>query len=238
MDPPLKSDFRTTNWSLIVLAVGEGRTAESAMRELCEVYWPPLYAFARRSGCDPFTAQDLTQDFVAHMLERGLLENAAPERGRFRTYLLRCMKNMMTSEWRRAQKQKRGGGKRVFSLDDRAPEDGYRGLASAALAPDQLYDRHWAETLVDRSIKRLRDEWEAQGKPFDVLKAFLVDGRGESSFAQTAEALGTTESALRTSVHRLRKRYGEVFRDEVAQTVADAAEVEGEIRYLLAALSD
>ena len=179
----------------------------------------------------------MTQEFVAHMLDNGLLEKVDRERGKFRTYLLRSMKNMLTNEWRKATRQKRGGGAVVFSLDDHDPESGYRAEPGAAdLAPDVLFDRRWADTLVDRSMARLRREWEAAGKPFAELKTYLVDPRGERPFAEVADELGTTESALKTSVHRLRRRYGEVFREEVAHTVSEPSEVEGEIRYLLSVL--
>jgi RNA polymerase sigma-70 factor (ECF subfamily) len=222
---------------MVVMAASEDEGAEGALQELCEAYWPPLYAFARRSGCDPEEAQDMTQEFVAQMLERGLLDKVDRERGKFRTYLLRCMKNMLTNEWRKATRKKRGGGAAVFSLDEHDPERGYRAEPGAEdIAPDTLFDRRWAETLVDRSMSRLRSEWDAQGKPFDVLKTYLVDPRGERPFSHVASELGTSESALKTSVHRLRRRYGEVFRDEVAHTVAEPAEVEGEIRYLLSVL--
>ncbi len=220
-----------------MLASGEGGEAEGALEELCRAYWPPLYAFARRSGLAPEDAKDMTQEFVALMLERGLLERAGPGRGKFRTYLLRCMKNMLVTQWRRATRQKRGGGARVLSLDCERAEGGYAAVPQADdLAPDAVFDRRWAETLIDRATGRLRVEWERSGKPFEALKGYLVAPKGDRSFAEVAEELGTSESALKTSVHRLRRRYGEIFRDEVAQTVAEPGEVEGEIRYLLSAL--
>jgi len=230
-------DFRTTRWSVVVLASQDGNAAGEALEQLCETYWLPLYAFARRSGYASHEAQDMTQEFLSHMLEKGALGQADPDKGRFRTYLLSCMKNLLASEYRRSKRLKRGGDCHVFSLDGREPESAYREEPiDGELTPDNVFDRRWAEALVDRVIGRLRDEWEANGKPFGKLKTFLIDPRGTAPMAKVADELNTTESALKTSVHRMRRRYGEIFREEVAHTVADASEVEGEIRYLLTVL--
>lgn len=222
---------------MIVLAGKGGNGAGAALEQLCETYWLPLYAFARRSGLGAEESKDMTQEFLSHMLAKGALGKADPEKGRFRTYLLSCMKNLLTSEYRKSARLKRGGGEVIFSLDAKSAEDAYiNEPVDGEMTPDNLFDRRWAETLVDRVIERLREEWESAGKPFEQLKTFLVDPRGSTPIAEVAAELGTTGSALKTSIHRLRRRYGEIFREEVAHTVADESEVEGEIRYLLSML--
>lgn len=228
---------QTTRWSVVLRAIGEGNDAVDALQELCLIYWPILHAYARRYGCNDEEAKDMTQQFVASIIEGNLLENADPERGRFRSFLLTCMKNMLTNEWRKSTATKRGGGQAALQFDEEEAEVvDCHGRGYHQLEPDHLFDRRWAELLVDRSVARLRDEWENAGKPFDALKAYLTDTRGDLPTPELARSLGCTEAALVTSIHRMRRRYGEIFREEVAHTVADSAEVDGEIRHLLSIL--
>ncbi len=237
--PSRRSDFFTTRWSIVLKArdFENGDAAGEALETLCEAYWYPIYTFARRSGNRPHDAQDLTQQFFSHLLEKHALDSVDRDRGRFRSFLLSSFKNVMTNEWRRATAQKRGGGQVVFSLDDHEPESRYRREPSSSdLSPDLVFEKRWAETLVDRVLDRLRVEWESAGKPFDKLKVFLVGRKGAVKFADAAAELGVTEAALKTAVHRMRKRYGELFRDEIAQTVGNREEVDDEVRHLLSAL--
>ncbi len=182
-------------------------------------------------------AQDITQEFLRRMLESGNLVRANQAQGKFRTYLLRCLKNLMVDEWRKESRQKRGGSAQVFSLDQHDPEEAYQRELHDELTPEMLFDRRWAETLIDRSIDRLRREWESAGRPFEKMKGFLVEPRGSISLEPLAEDLNTSVGALKSTVHRLRRRYGEIFREEVSHTVADRDEVDGEIRHLLSTLS-
>jgi RNA polymerase sigma factor (sigma-70 family) len=222
---------------MVVLASGSDRDSERALQELCESYWFPLYAFARRSGLSVQEAQDMTQEFLSRMLKSGKLLTADRSRGKFRTYLLGCMKRMLIDEWRKSNRIKRGAGAPTFSLEEMDPESAYLREASHNLTPDKLFDKRWAETLVDRSVSRLRAEWEVSGKPFAKLKCYLMEQKGAVPFAELAGKMGVSESALKTSVFRLRKRYGEIIREEVSHTVSDPSEVEDEIRHLLTALS-
>lgn len=229
--------FATTHWSLVLEAKdGEDQAADQALEELCRAYWYPLYAYARRSGIKPDEAQDLTQQFFQQLLQKQFLDTVHPSKGKFRSFLLATFKNLIKSEWRRAHAQKRGGGVVILSLDEQDPEGRYRCEPEDSVTPDQLYEKHWAQTLVARALRRLKEEWEAQDKPFEKLKVYLLGQKGTVPFADMAEELGTSENALKASVHRMRRRYGEIFRSEVAITVSDPAEIDEEVRHLLGAL--
>jgi len=229
--------FATTHWSLVLEAKdSQNQAATQALEELCQAYWYPLYAYARRSGIAPDEAQDLTQQFFHQLLEKHFLDTVHPSKGKFRSFLLATFKNLIKSEWRRANAQKRGGGQVILSIDEQDPEGRYKCEPEDAVTPDQLYERRWAQTLVGRAINRLKEEWENQGKPFEKLKVYLLGQRGSVPFAEMASELGTTEIALKASVHRMRRRYGEIFRSEVALTVDDPSEVDEELRHLLGAL--
>ena len=181
-------------------------------------------------------AKDLTQQFFQQLLEKQFLDMVHPSKGKFRSFLLATFKNLIRSEWRRAHAQKRGGGQLILSIDEQDPEGRYKCEPAETETPDQLYEKRWAQTLVGRAINRLKEEWEAQDKPFDKLKVYLLGAKGTKPFAEMAEELGTTEVALKAAVHRMRKRYGELFRSEVALTVGDASEVDDELKHLLGAL--
>ncbi len=232
--------FPETRWSLILRA-GTGGSPQSAdaLESLCRAYWPPLYAFVRRRGFSVHEAQDLVQEFLARLLERRDLDRVEPAKGRFRSFLLASMNHYLANEWERARRQKRGSGRPIFSLSQ-ALEEGEPGLEAASDAtPETEFERRWAETVIQRTLTRLREEWNRRYQPqhFDVLKTFLIEDRGSAPFAQTSHQLGVSESALKSVVHRLRRRYREVFYDEIAQTVGTPDEAEEEIRHLLSVLA-
>lgn len=235
---PEAGAFATTRWSLVLEAADpRGEGAAAALESLCKAYWYPLYAFARRSGHSPDDSQDLTQAFFAQFLARRALAQVDQRKGRFRTFLLRCMKNHMTSEWRKGNTLRRGGGVTLLPLDAKDAERRYQEEpASPDATPELAYDQRWADAVLGQVLARLRREYERQGKPFDALKVFLVGGRGEERFADVAAQLGTTTGALKTATHRMRRRYWEIFRDEIAQTVSDPGEIDDEIRHLLAVM--
>jgi len=232
--------FATTHWSVVVAAQQSDAKSLAALDRLCRAYWYPLYAFARRQGHSPEDARDLTQDFFAQLLARGALTKADPERGRFRSFLLASFKNLLANEWKRAHRQKRGGGELIFSLDDTGLEERYRHEPADACTPESLYERRWAETLLVRVVERLRLECDGdspeRARRFQILKGFLVDERGATPFAAAADQLGLSVVATKGVVHRLRQRYREIFREEIAHTVSCAEEVEDEIRHLFQAL--
>jgi RNA polymerase sigma factor (sigma-70 family) len=230
-------DFATTHWS-VVLRAGEGdsdRSAE-ALEALCRAYWYPIYAYVRRQGHSAEDAQDLTQEFFSRLLEKRQLQSADPERGRFRSFLLTVLKRMLVSEWRREHRQKRGGDARVFSLDEQEAEGRYHVEPADQATPETLFERRWAETVLDRVLARLEKEYRRHALGFASLQPYLVEDKGVAPFAVTAARLGLTESALKAVVYRLRCRYGELFREEIANTVERPEDVEGEIKHLLGVL--
>jgi len=232
--------FATTRWT-VVLAAGRGRTpqADLALEELCRTYWYPLYAYVRRHGHTRADAEDLTQSFFARFLARNYLEGLRSERGKFRAFLLAALKHFLANEWDRANRQKRSGGVTPLSLDWQSGDTRYQIDPADNLSPDKLYDRAWAVTLLERVITRLRDENAAAGKSrlFERLKPFLMVGKSAIPYAQAADALELTEGAVRVAVHRLRRRYRELLREEIGQTLSDPAQVEEEIRALFGAFT-
>jgi RNA polymerase sigma factor (sigma-70 family) len=213
--------------------------AHQALETLCRNYWYPLYAYVRRQGHSAHDAQDLTQAFFARLLEKNYLADVQREKGRFRSFLLASLKHFLANEWDREQALKRGGGKRLIALDEESAESRYKLEPKDDLSADKIYERHWALTLLDQVLAKLRGEFEKDGKleQFETLKQYLSEGRTSVSYAQAADKLLMNEGAIKVAVHRLRKRYRELLRAEIAQTVATASEVEAEIRYLFAALS-
>jgi DNA-directed RNA polymerase specialized sigma24 family protein len=217
----------TTHWSAVLAAGKPGSPdAAAAMEELCRTYWYPLYAWVRRRGYGIEEAQDLTQEFFARMLENHWLESADPKRGKFRSFLLAAMNHFLANEWRHAHTIKRGGGKALISLDDTA-EKRYALDATTDLTPEKIYERHWAWSLFERAVRRLRGEYAAAGRArlYEALKGFLADEVGAGDYARLAAQLQMTHAALATAVHRLRDRYRDLVREEIAHTVADPAEV-------------
>jgi len=213
--------------------------AHQALETLCGNYWYPLYAYVRRQGHSAHDAQDLTQAFFARLLEKNYLADVQREKGRFRSFLLASLKHFLANEWDREQALKRGGGKRLIALDEDSAESRYKLEPKDDLSADKIYERRWALTLLDQVLAKLRGEFEKDGKldQFETLKQYLSGGRTSVSYAQAADKLGMNEGAIKVAVHRLRKRYRELLRAEIAQTVATASEVEAEIRYLFAVLS-
>ncbi len=232
--------FATTHWT-VVLAAGERHTPQSdgALEELCRTYWFPLYAYVRRRGHNKQDAEDLTQAFFARFLEKNYLSGLSSERGRFRAFLLASLKHFLANEWDKSQAQKRGGGVALISLDWQTADTKFQVAAVNEPSPDQAFDREWALALLAKVIERLQSECAADGKAklFEQLKMFLMAGKGESAQSDVAKALGMEEGAVRVAVHRLRKRYRVLLRDEIAQTLSDPAQVDAEMRALFGAFT-
>jgi RNA polymerase sigma-70 factor (ECF subfamily) len=228
--------FAITRWSL-VLEAGGGSTphAAAALATLCEIYWYPLYAYLRRRGYSAEDAQDLTQGFFARLLDKQTLEAARPERGRFRSFLLTSLQHYALNDWDRARAQKRGGGVPVLSLDFETAEGRYQMEPRDEVTPERLFDRRWALALLDRTLARLRAEWRSAGKEavFEVLKPALTGDPDDDSYAQIGSRLGRTEGAVKVSVHRLRRRFRDLLREEIAETVDSANQIDEELRHLL-----
>ncbi len=233
------AQFHTTHWSLIVRAAEQGgETAKTALADLCQAYWYPLYAFLRRKGHSADDAADLTQGFFATLLEKGYLADADPERGRFRSFLLTAISRFASKERDRAAAQKRGGGTTTLSLDFHEAERRYQHEPPDNWTPERIFERRWAVTLLDRTLAHLREDHEAAGKLplFEALKGFLTADSAPGPLRQVAEQLSMTEGAAKVAVHRLRQKYRELLRAEIAQTVGAAEDVEDELSVLVSAL--
>jgi RNA polymerase sigma-70 factor (ECF subfamily) len=237
--PPSAGVFATTRWTVVMQAGTDSPDAQQALETLCRNYWYPLYAYVRRQGHSPHDAQDLTQAFFARLLEKNYLADVQREKGRFRSFLLASLKHFLANEWDRERALKRGGGRKLIALDEDSAESRYKLEPNVDLSADKIYERRWALTLLDQVLAKLRSEFERDGKleHFETLKQYLSAGRTSVSYAQAADKLGMNEGAIKVAVHRLRKRYRELLRAEIAQTVATASEIDAEIRYLFAALS-
>ena len=237
---PRRPVFVTTHWSIVLSARDQAspQSAE-ALERLCRAYWYPLYAYVRRSGQSPPAAEDLTQEVSARLLVKGYLDAADREKGRFRTFLLVALKRFLAREWERACAQKRGGGRQAIPLDTALAERLYAADPGTDASPDRLYERRCALLLLDAAFKRLEQEFMGTDKAgeFEALKPYLTAARGEIPYGELARRLNRDEGAARVAVHRFRKRYRELFREEVAQTVAGPEEIEDEMRHLLAALA-
>jgi len=234
---PGPSRFPTTRWTL-VLAAGDPhrKEARSALVDLCEKYWYPLYAYLRRRGYAADEAQDLTQEFFVRVLEGRYLDHADPEKGRFRSFILTSLKFFVADEEDRQRAQKRGGGV-IVPLEFSSGEDRYQREPGHDETPERIFERRWALSLLDRVVERLRNEFVDHGRPehFERLKVFLL-GQSDAPYAALAREMNTSEGALKVAIHRLRKRYRELFRQEIADTVADPADVESELRFLAGVL--
>ena len=232
------SQFPTTRWTLVVAAADPQRKdSRSALVSLCEGYWYPLYAYIRRRGYSPDQAQDLTQQFFMRVVEGRYLDRADPEKGRFRAFILTSVKFFLSDEADRDRAQKRGGGN-VLSLELSSGEERYQRDSPHNETPERIFERRWALSVLDRVMDRLREDFVKHGRldHFNRLKVFLVD-QGETPYAALARELDRSEGALKVAIHRLRKRYRDLFRQEIAETVADPAEVESELRFLASALT-
>ena len=228
--------FVSTHWSVVLRASQpDSPEALAALTELCRNYWFPLYAYARRQGCDLHTAQDLTQGFFSKLLEKNYLSVADRRRGRFRWFLLTAFKCYLANEWDRSQAQKRGGGQQIVSFDGMSAEERYRSEPEDSTSADQLYDRRWATDLLEAARARLREEYAGADKAerFKYLEAYLPGGHATLSQAEVGAALGLTEGTVKQEVFKVRRRFGELLREAVAQTVAHPDEVDDEISYLI-----
>ena len=202
------------------------------MERLCGTYWYPLYACVRQRGYGSEDAQDLTQKFLLHLLANHALGTVHPAKGRFRSFLLAALNNFLANEWDKARAQKRGGGQTVISLD--AAETRFQAEPSEGLTPERIFERHWARTLLAQVTAHLRQDYHAAGKGevFEAIRVYLAGEKGLAPYRDTAGQLGLSVDALKKSVERLRRRYGELLREEIAHTVSSPAEVDDEIRYL------
>ena len=231
--------FLTTHWS-VVLAAGRADTtrAAAALEKLCQTYWRPLYAYVRRRGRAPEDAADLTQEFFRRLLERQSLAGVHPDKGRFRSFLLAAMNHFLSDEWDKARAQKRGAAQ-VITVDFSEAEAWLAGAGAAFQAPEQVYERQWALALLDAVYQRLEAEQAQEGKAgaFAVLRPTLAGRREAQPYAELAHQLQMSEGAVRVAVHRLRHRYRDLLRAVIADTVADASEVEDEFRHLRRVLS-
>ncbi len=228
--------FETTNWSLILEATADSSAAaRGALARLFETYWPPVYAFIRRKGHSAVDAEDLTQAYFARFFEKDYLGDFRPEAGRFRTFLRASVSHFLANEWDRAKAQKRGGGQTPVSIDAATAEERLRLEPVDRLTPELIFERQWAAAVLARCLERLRDEQTGPGgrERFLRLKPFLGGDGAGSGYEKTAHQLGLTESAVRVAVHRLRKRFCAVLREEVGRTVGSPADVDAEIRWML-----
>ncbi len=230
--------FVTTRWSIVLSArKKDSPECGAALESLCRAYWYPLYAYVRRQNHPPEDAKDLTQEFFARLLQKDYLQAAAREKGRFRTFLIVALKRFLANEWDRSRAQKRGGGKIHLPLDTSTAETRYQ--IEPAAEPDKTYERRWALTLLEQTMAHLRQEYVEARKQaeFNEMKSFLPAERGGIPYAELAAKLQMNSGAARVAVHRLRQRFRELFRDEIAHTVSSPDEIDEEVRYLLSVLS-
>lgn len=229
---PASPRFATTHWSVVLAAgrSGSPRQAE-ALEKLCRGYWYPLYAYIRRRGHGPEDAKDLTQEFLARLLEKNWLADVDPHTGRFRSFLLTTLSRFLLNDYDRSQAAKRGGGKILLSLDQEQAEGRYRHEPATDETPETIYQRRWALAVLDEALMHLREELNAAGKllQFELLNPFLSREAEPGEYSRIAERLGLSVGAVAVAIHRLRQRYREVVREEVAHTLANAAQVEEEM---------
>ena len=232
----MRTQIATTQWSQ-VLAARDGSETEArrALEGLCQTYWQPLYAYVRHQGASPDEASDLTQAYFTELLEKDLLADVDPTKGRFRAYLLATLRNFLSRDRTRAGRLKRGGGTSTLSLDMEAGEERYTVHPSEEMTPEDIFEHRWAVTVLDRAMARLeRDSsFTAGEEQFRSLKPYLTGDRPQQPYRQVAASLGMSEGAVKVAVHRLRKRFGEYLRLEIAETVVDPSDVDDEVRHLL-----
>ncbi len=232
--------FASTHWSVVLTArEGDEPAASEALEKLCRTYWPPLYAFIRREGYPEAEAKDLTQEFFLRLVERDILQRLRHQRGKFRSFLLAFVKNFLLEQRGRAAAQKRGGGMPILSLDQLTEEGSYLKEPIDRLSPDQVFERRWAQTVMQTAINRLRDEYKAQGNAelFELLKDFQPREPGAPSYCEIGDRFGLSEAAVKSAVQRMRARHRELLRQEIAHTVTSPDEIEDEIRHLREVLS-
>ena len=235
-----KGDFQTTKWSVVLSArAGDEPGSDEALAQLCEVYWYPLYVFVRRSGRQAEEALDLTQGYFLRLMEADFLERVRPEAGRFRSFLLSSMKHYMANQRREARALKRGGDRKIVSLDATEAESRYHMEPRDDRTPEKAYERQWARTVIQRAYDRLERELDDAGKPdhYRLLAPFLSGGLTAQPCEEAAETLGSTVAAIRMAVTRMRRRFGDILREEVSRTVDEEGEVDEEVKHLMSALS-
>lgn len=229
--------FATTRWSVVNSAShNSSPDAQVALEALCQAYWFPLYAYVRKRVVNIEEANDLTQAFFERLLEKNYLAEANPDRGLFRSFLITAFKHFLSKEWEKARAKKRGGGRVELSLDFDEGDSRISHEPSSDLTPDQIYEQQWAITLLGRVMNRLQSEYDDAGKQeqFDQLKDFIIGQYSEKTYSDVAETLSTTEAAMKMTAHRMRRRYRELLRDEIADVVATPEDVDDEIRNLFA----
>ena len=233
--------FPTTHWSVVLFATQDSTSEPAAaLARLCQSYWYPLYAYVRRRGYSHEDAEDLTQGFFAAILAKDYLGRADPNRGRFRTFLLSSIENFISNEWDRASAKKRGGGQEIISWEEQDAEGRYRNEPVENLTPERIFEKRWASTLLGMVLQKLREEFTIGGRVelFEALKPHLWSEEPALSYAELAARLNMTVVAVKVTVHRLRHRYRDLLREEIAHTVADSTEVDDEIRHLIRIMSD
>lgn len=237
---PARPVFVTTHWSVVLTAARTDTSrAQAALEHLCRIYWYPIYHFVRRQGYSTHDAQDFTQEFFARLLEKNWIAHADQSRGRFRSFLLMVLKRFLASEWRRANAQKRAGNRRCLPLPLDSAETRYVAEPADTSTPEQAFEKQWALTLLETVMTQLRADYErdSKGRLFEALKPCLTGVRESQPYAKLASQLDLSEGAVRVAVHRLRERYRQRLREEIAQTVASPEDVEGEIRHLFRVLT-
>ena len=235
----MSARFQTTNWSLVLAARGEEtQFSRDALTRLCEAYWYPIYAFIRKRGHAPEDAQDLTQGYFARLLEKGYLDDVRPDAGRFRSFLFASVSHFLSNERDHARAAKRGGGRAPLRLDTDSAEERYRIEPVDERTPEKVYERQWALALLDRALVRLQEEHVSpeSSARFQRLRPYLSGEEPVAAYRELAQELGLREPAVRQSVRRLRKRMGDLLREEIGQTVSDPEDVDDELRHLLSAL--
>jgi len=234
-----KVSFETTHWSVVLAASDTNApNVQEALTNLCNAYWYPIYAYVRRCGYNSHDAQDLTQEFFARLLRSHYFALADRKRGKFRSFLISSLKHFLSHEWDKAKAQKRGGGAKIISIDEEEGENRYKFEPRDNVAADVLFDRRWALTLLEQVLSRLKTEYEKSGKAelFNTIESALTGSEKLPSYTEIGKKLDMTEGAVKVAVHRLRQRYGELLREEIANTVSSPEEVEEELRNLFEAL--
>jgi DNA-directed RNA polymerase specialized sigma24 family protein len=232
--------FTMTHWSVVAQAAGDSQQARAALETLCVKYWYPIYAYIRRRGSNHHQAEDLTQAFFAHLLGKELIGKADRNKGKFRTFLLATLSHFLTNDWDKQVAMKRGGGRQIVSLDETETDGRYREEPSTDLTPEKIFERHWALSLLAQALARLKQEHIEAGNAglFAKLEPGLTGAPAADWFSQCARDLTMSENALRVALHRMRRRFGQLVREEIAHTAANEADANDEMRHLFAVLSD
>lgn len=237
--PTAAMGFHTTHWTVVLAARDDELSGRDALAKLCSNYWHPIYAFIRRSGANPHEAEDLTQEFFCRILQRDWLANVHPAGGKFRSFLLACVKNFLSNERDKALAQRRGGGRNPIPLEREEAETRYVVEPADTATPEVLFERQWVYELLERTVEALRREHARANRLdwFEEMRGFLPGGQELTSRAEFALKRGLTANALDVAIHRLRQRFGALLRQQVAETVAAEADVDEELRYLMSVLS-